>query len=97
MNKKELAVKLAKATSITQAKAAEIINTIFDPHPGKGLISSELGASNKVTIPGFGTFGTRTRPPRVGLRPGTKEKLQIKEKTYPYFRPGKTLKEEVAE
>ena len=97
MNKKELAVKLAKATSITQAKAAEIINAIFDPHPGKGLISTELDADHKVTIPGFGTFGTRLRPARVGLKPGTKEKLQIKEKTYPYFRPGKTLKEEVAD
>jgi DNA-binding protein HU-beta len=96
MNKKELAAKLAKNTSITQAKAIEVINALFDPRKGKGIIATELDAGKKVTIPGFGTFGTRTRAARTGTNPSTKKKIQIAAKTYPYFRPGKTLKERVA-
>jgi len=97
MNKKELAAKLAKKVDISQAKASEIINAIFDARPGKGIIAIELDAGKKVTIPGFGTFGTRKRAARTGTNPATKEKIQIPERTYPYFRPGKTLKERVAD
>ena len=96
MNKKELAAKLAKQTGLTQAKAIEVINAIFDPRSGKGIIAVELDGGHKVTIPGFGTFGTRLRAARTGTNPSTKKKIPIAAKTYPYFRPGKTLKERVA-
>lgn len=96
MNKKELAAKLAKTTGLTQAKAIEVVNAIFDPRKGKGIIAAELDGGKKVTIPGFGTFGTRKRAARTGTNPSTKKKIQIAAKTYPYFRPGKTLKERVA-
>lgn len=97
MNKKELAAKLAKKVDISQAKAGEIINAIFDARAGKGIIAIELDGGRKVTIPGFGTFGTRTRAARTGTNPATKEKIHIPARTYPYFRPGKTLKERVAD
>lgn len=96
MNKKELAAKLAKTAGITQAKAIEVLNVIFDPRPGKGLIGQTLDSKGKVTIPGFGTFGVRTRAARTGTNPSTKKKIQIAAKNYPYFRPGKTLKERIA-
>ncbi len=97
MNKKELAAKLAKTCDISQAKAGEIINAIFDSRPGKGIIAVELDAGRKVTIPGFGTFGTRKRAARTGTNPASKEKISIPARTYPYFRPGKTLKERVSD
>ena len=96
MNKKELAAKLAKKVGLSQAKAAEVVNAIFDARSGKGIIATELDAGKKVTIPGFGTFGTRRRGARTGTNPATKAKIQIPARTYPYFRPGKTLKERVA-
>ncbi len=96
MNKKELAAKVAKSTGLSQAKAAEVVNAIFDARAGKGIIASELDAGRKVTIPGFGTFGTRRRAARTGTNPATKAKIQIAAKTYPFFRAGKTLKERVA-
>lgn len=96
MNKKELAAKLAKKVNISQAKAGEIINAIFDARPGKGIIAVELDGGRKVTIPGFGTFGTRNRASRTGTNPATGGKINIPERKYPYFRPGKTLKERVA-
>jgi len=96
MNKKEMAAKLAKKTGLSQAKAGDVINAIFDARPGKGIIAVELDAGRKVTIPGFGTFGTKTRAARVGTNPSTGAKINISAKKYPYFRAGKTLKERVA-
>lgn len=96
MNKKEMAAKLAKQTGLSQAKAGDVINAIFDARPGKGIIAVELDAGRKVTIPGFGTFGTKTRAARVGTNPSTGAKINISAKKYPYFRAGKTLKERVA-
>lgn len=96
MNKKEMAAKLAKQTGLSQAKAGDVINAIFDARPGKGIIAVELDAGRKVTIPGFGTFGTKTRAARVGTNPSTGAKINIAAKKYPYFRAGKTLKERVA-
>lgn len=95
MNKKEMAAKLAKQAGLTQAKALEVITLIFDATPRHGIIAVELDAGRKVTIPGFGTFGTRRRSARTGTNPSTREKIEIAAKTYPYFRPGKTLKERV--
>ncbi len=95
MNKKEMAAKLAKQSGLTHAKALEVITLIFDARPRHGIIAVELDAGRKVTIPGFGTFGTRRRAARTGTNPSTGEKIQIAAKTFPYFRPGKTLKERV--
>jgi DNA-binding protein HU-beta len=97
MNKKEMAAKLAKKSGLTHAKALEVITLIFDARPRHGIIAVELDAGRKVTIPGFGTFGTRRRAARTGTNPSTGEKIEIKAKTFPYFRPGKTLKERVEE
>ena len=97
MNKKELVAKLAKQTGLSQAKSLEVINALFDAKPGRGIIAIELDAGRKVSIPGFGTFYTRSRAARVGTNPATGEKIQIPARTYPDFRPGKTLRERVAE
>ena len=95
MNKKELAAQLAKEVDISQAKASDILNAIFDARPGKGIIAQQLDANGKVTIPGFGTFGTRERAARTGTNPATGAKINIPARKYPYFRPGKTLKERI--
>lgn len=97
MNKKELVAKLAKQTGLSQAKALDVVNVLFDAKPGKGIIAIELDAGRKVSIPGFGTFYTRTRPAHTGTNPSTGLPIQIPTRTYPDFRPGKTLKERVAE
>jgi len=96
MTKTELAKKLAKQTGLSQAKALEVVGTIFDARPGKGIIAKELDAGRKVIIPGFGSFHTRHRSEREGRNPATGKKMKIPAKNYPVFRPGKTLKERVA-
>ena len=95
MNKTEFAQKLAKNAGLTQAKALEILDTIFSAKSGEGIISIELDAGRKVSIPGFGTFGTKSRAARTGRNPATGMVIQIPAKTYAYFKPGKTLRERV--
>lgn len=95
MTKKELAAKLAKKTGISVAKANEILTVVFDANPGQGIIAVELDAGRKVTIPGFGTFGTRKRAARKGTNPADQSKIEIPARNYAYFKPGKTLRERV--
>ncbi|MCO4769370.1 MAG: HU family DNA-binding protein [Deltaproteobacteria bacterium] len=97
MNKTEFAQKLAKKSDISQAKALEIVNHIFSAEPGHGIIAVELDAGRKVTIPGFGTFSTKSRAARTGRNPSTGATIQIAAKSYVQFKPGKTLRERVAE
>lgn len=96
MNKTEFAQKLAKKAGISQAKALEIVDIIFSAKDGEGIIAVELDAGGKVTIPGFGTFGTKSRAARTGRNPATGEPIQIPAKNYAFFKPGKTLRERVA-
>lgn len=97
MNKKEMAAKLAKKSGLTHAKALEVITLIFDARPRHGIIAVELDAGRKVTIPGFGTFSTKHRAARTGRNPSTGAQIKIEAKSYVQFKPGKTLRERVAE
>jgi len=97
MNKTEFAQKLAKNTGLTQAKALEVIDCIFSAKPREGIIAIELDAGRKVAIPGFGTFGTKSRAARTGRNPATGAVLNIPAKKYAFFKPGKTLRERVEE
>ncbi len=94
MNKTELITKLAKKTGLTQAKAAEAVDAIFNAH--KGLIVAELSGGKKVTLPGFGSFSVRKRASREGRNPATGKKITIPARKYPAFKVGKTMKEKVA-
>jgi DNA-binding protein HU-beta len=97
MNKTEMAEKVAKKCDMSQAKALEVVATIFDTKPGTGIIATELDAGRKVQIPGFGTFGTKHRSARQGRNPQTGATIMIAAKKYPFFKPGKGLKDRVAE
>jgi DNA-binding protein HU-beta len=48
-----------------------------------------------VTIPGFGTFATKSRGARQGRNPATGATITIPAKKYVHFKPGKTLRERV--
>lgn len=95
MTKKELAAKLAKQTGITVTDANKILTALFDATPGSGIIATELDAGRKVTVPGFGTFGTRSRAARKGTNPSDGKKISIPARKYAFFKPGKTLRERV--
>ena len=97
MNKTEMAKKLAGKVDLSQAKASEIVEAIFDTNPGKGIIAVELDAGREVSIAGFGKFDTKRRSARQGRNPATGATIQIAAKTYPVFKASKGLKDRVAE
>ena len=95
MNKTELAAKLAKQTELTQAKALEVVESIFSSESGHGIIAVELDADRDVSIAGFGKFETRNRKAREGRNPATGATIQIAAKKVVAFKPAKGLKDRV--
>lgn len=96
MNKTEFAQKLARETSISQAKALEVVDAIFSAKSGEGIIATELDGGGKVTIPGFGTFQSKERAARQGVNPATGKPIQIAAKNVVSFKAGKTLKDRIS-
>jgi nucleoid DNA-binding protein len=95
MNKTELAAKLAGQTELTQAKALEVVDSLFSSDSGHGIIAAELDADREVSIAGFGKFETRRRKAREGRNPATGAKIQIAAKKVVAFKPAKGLKDRI--
>lgn len=91
MNKTELVKALAKHTDLSQAKAADVVDALFDAE--NGLIANQLKAGDKLVIPGFGSFFSRKREARSARNPATGKTIDVPAKNYPVFKPGKTLKD----
>jgi len=89
MNKADLIEEVAKVTK-TKKEASAAVECVIN------TITQALKKKEEVTLIGFGTFGLKKRKARNGRNPQTGEKIKIKAKTIPVFRPGKALKEAVA-
>ncbi len=94
MNKKTMAMELASRTGLSQVKAAEVIKELFDVD--NGVIANALASGDKVLLAGFGTFTVRERAARVGVKPGTTERIQIPAKKQAHFKPGTSLRDRLA-
>ena len=89
MNKNELVKSIADKANLKIADTEKLVNSFID------TVSNELKKKGKVTLVGFGTFAVSHRKQRTGVNPKTGEKLTIKAKDVPVFKPGKALKETV--
>jgi len=89
MNKSDLITELAKKENMTEAKATEIINLIFD------AFRDALKNGGRIEIRGVGSFSVREYKAYKGRNPKTGENIQVKPKRAPYFKVGKELKERV--
>ncbi|HLS02976.1 MAG TPA: HU family DNA-binding protein [Beutenbergiaceae bacterium] len=89
MNKSELANAVAEKTNLSNKDAAAAVNAVLS------IIEETLANGNKIALTGFGTFETRKRAARIGVKPGTSERIEIPASTYPAFKPGKNLKDAV--
>jgi len=89
MNKNELVKSIADKANLKIADTEKLVNSFI------GTVSNELRRKGKVTLVGFGTFAVSHRKQRTGVNPKTGEKLTIKAKDVPVFKPGKALKETV--
>lgn len=90
MNRRELIEAILKDKALnhlTKKDADHFVNTLLD------TIKRSVKKGDDVSLIGFGTFSKTRRAARMGVNPATGEKIKIKAKTLPKFRPGKAWKE----
>lgn len=89
MNKDQLVTAALEKSeyAFTKAAAEDLINSVMS------AIKEEVAAGGKVTLVGFGTFGSSHRKERAGSNPNTKEPMIIPAYTIPKFTPGQAFKD----
>jgi DNA-binding protein HU-beta len=80
MNKAELIGEIASECGITKMLAKEVFESLFS-NLEKGIKNSD-----KVYVPGFGTFTKSERSARMGRNPKTGEQVAIAAKTTVKFK-----------
>jgi integration host factor subunit beta len=71
------------------ADVETIVSTIFDE------ITTALANGSRVELRGFGAFTVKRRDARTGRNPRTGEAVPVDEKSVPFFKAGKELRERV--
>ncbi len=90
MNKKELIEAIIENKDLrhmTKKDADLFLSSAMD------VIKKAVKKGDDVSLVGFGTFTKIRRAARTGVNPATGEKIKIKARTLPKFRPGKAWKE----
>ncbi|MEM6846670.1 MAG: integration host factor subunit beta [Pseudomonadota bacterium] len=92
MIKSELITRLAaKNPHLYQREVEGVVNAIFKE------IADAMRDGNRVELRGFGAFSVRQRKPRLGRNPRTGEPVDVTEKSVPFFRTGKEMRERINE
>jgi len=92
MIKSELVAKISQANPhLYQRDVERIVNTVF------GEISHALARGDRVELRGFGAFSVKSRPARMGRNPRTGAAVAVSEKTVPFFKTGKEMRDRLNE
>jgi len=91
MNKTELIAAAAEQTGMSKKDTEAVVTAAID------AIVASLKDGEKVQLVGFGAFEVKERAERIGRNPRTKEEIKIPASKVPVFKPGKALKDAVAE
>ena len=86
MNKSDLIEALAAKENLTEKKATDIINLIFN-----GFVDT-LKKGGGIEIRSFGSFRVREYKAYTGRNPKTGKVVDVRPKKLPYFKAGKALK-----
>ncbi len=89
MGKGELIEAVAKKAEMSKKDTTTVLNSILD------VIQEQLKKGHSVRLIPFGSFEVRSRKGRTGRNPRTGEKIHIKARKVPAFKPGKALKDAV--
>ena len=88
MIKSELIARLAEQNPHLYPRDVErIVTTVFDE------ITDALQRGDRVELRGFGAFSVKRRPARIGRNPRTGDSVAVAEKSVPFFKTGKDLRE----
>ena len=91
MNKSELINALAEQAALSKKDAENAVTAALD------VITAALAEGEEIRLVGFGTFEVKKREARMGRNPKTKEPIPIAASKVPAFKPGKALKDAVAQ
>ena len=90
VTKSELIADLsAENPHLRSADVEMIVGTIFDE------ITQALARGERVELRGFGAFTIKHRNARTGRNPRTGEAVPVDEKSVPFFKTGKELRERI--
>lgn len=89
MSKQQLVESIAEKAGLTKADAERALKATLES------IEETLKKGDKVTLVGFGTFGTSKREAREGRNPRTGETVKIAARTAVTFKAGSKLKDAV--
>ena len=87
MHKTDLIKEIANNADLSQKDAGSALDAFIK------VVTKALKKGDTVALIGFGTFSKARRAARIGVNPSTGERIKIKAKTLPKFRPGKAWKE----
>jgi integration host factor subunit beta len=88
MIKSELVLRIANRNPHLYLRDVEkIVNAILDE------ITSALARGDRVELRGFGAFSVKHRDARVGRNPRTGAHVPVDEKSVPFFKTGKEMRE----
>ena len=90
MTKRDLVVKIAAETNLTQSDVAVVVQKTLD------YMGDELAQGNNIELRNFGVFEVKIRKSRKGRNPNAPtNEVVIPERVVVKFRAGKELKERV--
>jgi integration host factor subunit beta len=89
MNKLELIQSLKDTAELSKSEAAAVVDIFFSG------MADALAEGDRVEIRGLCSFFVKEYKSYTGRNPKTGEKVKIKPKKLPFFKPGKELKERV--
>ncbi|GAA6158802.1 MULTISPECIES: integration host factor subunit beta [Ruegeria] len=88
MIRSELIQKIADENPhLYQRDVERIVNTVFEE------VTDAMARGDRVELRGFGAFSVKQRDARVGRNPRTGETVQVEEKSVPFFKTGKLLRD----
>ncbi len=88
MTRSELIAALAADhPHLTLMDVERIVAALFDE------MTATLARGDRVELRGFGAFSVKRRQARAGRNPHTGETVDVTEKTVPFFRAGRELRE----
>ena len=85
MRKLDIARRIHQEAGISEEEAATLLDWIFE------LLKTTLQQGEPISIPGFGKWTVRSKPPRKGRNPRTGEAMMISARRVVTFRPSASL------